>query len=98
MKRLTGTEGRPYPNVLGYELDNGRRRYAARYPNKRRLGRRMSQHLGMFDSADRAYLAVLDARVEDMEYQTNQWRRERDMHVGVLVTKKRGRPRKQAAA
>jgi hypothetical protein len=98
MVRLTGLEGRPYPNVIGYRLDNGRKRYAARYPVKRRMGKRMSQHLGMHDTAERAYLAVLDARVEDSEYRTNQWRRERDIHVGNIVCKKRGRPRKENVA
>ena len=98
MKRLLGREGCPYPNVQGYELDNGRKRYAAKFPGKRRLGKRMSRHLGMFDDADRAYLEVLDARIEDMEYRTNQCRQERDIHLGLLVRKKRGRPRKETAA
>jgi hypothetical protein len=91
VKRLLGIDGRPYPNVLGYRRSDGHIRYAAKYPNKRRCGRRMTEHLGTYETPERAYLAYLDARVEDAEHQANQWRRERDIHVGNMVRKKRVR-------
>lgn len=97
-RRPTGVEGHPYPNVQAYIRDDESRYYAATFPHDRRCGRRMSRYLGIFNTAERAYLEVLDKRIEDMEYRTNQWRRERDELLGVLVRKKRGRPRKDMIA
>jgi hypothetical protein len=111
MRRLTGIEGRPYPNVQGYEHDDGHRVYAATLPGRLVRGRKLSRYLGTFDSPELAYFELLTARAKDLRRQADAVQREADDVLAELVRrkpnhplrgqvvfhKKRGRPRKEAA-
>lgn len=88
MKKLTGTAGRPYPNVQAWVRADGSVTYEAQYQHRNRKGRPVGTHLGTWDNPLRAHYEVVNARANAAEKRARDLRAEADEILATLCRRR----------